>query len=88
MNFGDGTIYSAEEIARTRNAIFILFAANGFAFASWMSRLPDIKDTLHLTPGEQGVMLLAISAGSLIGLPLAGRIVSAIGARQIGRAHV
>lgn len=86
MNFGDGTIYSAEEIARTRNAIFILFAANGFAFASWMSRLPDIKDTLHLTPGEQGVMLLAISAGSLIGLPLAGRIVSAIGARRAIRA--
>lgn len=86
MNSSDGTIYSAEEIARTRNAIFILFAANGFAFASWMSRLPDIKDTLHLTPGEQGVMLLAISAGSLIGLPLAGRIVSAIGARRAIRA--
>lgn len=88
MSTSHGTMseYSDQEITRTRNAIFILFAANGFAFASWMSRLPDIKDALHLTPGQQGVMLLAISAGSLIGLPLAGRIVSAMGARRAIRA--
>ena len=88
MSTGGSTVseYSAREISRTRDAIFILFAANGFAFASWMSRLPDIKDILNLTPGQQGVMLLAISAGSLIGLPLAGRIVSAIGARRAIRA--
>ncbi len=73
---------SPREVSRTRTSVFLMFAANGFAYASWMSRLPDIKEMLHLSPGQQGVMLLAISAGSIIGLPVAGRVVSRIGARS------
>ncbi|WP_238692436.1 MFS transporter [Rothia koreensis] len=51
-----------------------MFAANGFAFATWMSRIPDIRDHLGLSPGQLSVLLLAISIGSLVGLPLAGRL--------------
>ncbi len=65
---------------RARNADFVIFAANGFAFATWMSRVPDAKQMLDLTPGQLGVMLLSISVGSLIGLPVAGRIAHRWGA--------
>jgi MFS family permease len=58
----------------------VVFAVNGFAVASWMSRIPDIKQTLHLTPGTLSLLLLAVSAGSLIGLPLAGRLAHRYGA--------
>ncbi len=62
-----------------------MFAVNGFALASWMSRIPDVKQILHLTPGTLSLLLLAVSAGSLIGLPLAGRLAHRYGAESIVR---
>ena len=67
-------------VASARNGDLVVFAVNGFAVASWMSRIPDIKQTLHLTPGTLSLLLLAVSAGSLIGLPLAGRLAHRYGA--------
>jgi MFS family permease len=69
-----------QRVARARNADLVVFAVNGFALASWMSRIPDIKQFLDLTPGSLSLLLLAISAGSLIGLPLAGRVAHRFGA--------
>jgi fucose permease len=65
---------------RTRNAVLAVFGANGFMFASWASRVPDVKAGLSLTPGRLSVLLLAISLGSVIGLPLAGRLTHRLGA--------
>ncbi|MCA0250723.1 MAG: MFS transporter [Actinobacteria bacterium] len=67
-------------IARARNGDLAVFAANGFAFASWMSRIPDVRELLSLTPGALGLLLLSVSLGSVIGLPTAGRIAHRIGA--------
>ena len=72
-------------VASARNGDLVVFAVNGFALASWMSRIPDIKQTLHLTPGTLSLLLLAVSAGSLIGLPLAGRLAHRHGAVSIVR---
>jgi MFS family permease len=47
--------------------------------ASWASRLPAIRDQLHLSTGRLGLVLLAISIGSVTMLPLAGTIVRALG---------
>lgn len=57
----------------------------GVAFATWASRIADIKAVLGLSAAELGVTLLAVSAGSLIAMPLAGRIVHRLGMlRAIG----
>ena len=66
--------------ARARNGDLVVFGANGFAFASWMSRIPDVRDLLSLTPGGLSLLLLAVSAGAVLGLPTAGRIAQRIGA--------
>jgi MFS family permease len=68
-----------------RNGDLAVFAVNGFAFASWMSRVPDVKQALALTPGTLSVLLLSVSVGSLLGLPVAGRIAHRIGARRTVR---
>ena len=60
-------------------ATYAVFAAAGGAFAAWAGRIPTVKAELGLTPGELGLLLLAGSAGSLVGLPLAGRVASALG---------
>lgn len=69
-------------VTRARTGVFVIFAASGFAFSAWASRLPDIKRILGLTPGELGTLLLATACGSVLGLPLAGRIIRAIGTKR------
>jgi len=64
---------------RARNAVLAVFAGNGFMFATWASRVPDFKAILSLTPGQLSLLLLAISAGSVVGLPMAGRLNHGIG---------
>ena len=70
---------------RARNGDLVVFAANGFAFASWMSRLPDVRELLELSESSVGLLLLAVSAGSVLGLPTAGRIAHRIGAANTVR---
>ena len=75
--------------ARARRAAvgtLAVFAANGFAFATWMSRVPDVKAGLSLSPGRLGLLLLGISAGCMLGLPVAGRVTHWIGAPNSVRA--
>ena len=45
-----------------------------------VSRLPDIRSGLELDNGSLGLLLLAISVGSVIALPLSGRLIDRIGA--------
>jgi predicted MFS family arabinose efflux permease len=54
----------------------------GFAGASWASRIPQVRDELSLTPSRLGFVLLAIAAGSVVALPLAGQIVAHFGSRR------
>ena len=72
-------------VAQARNGVLAVFAVNGIMLVTWMSRLPDVKSMMGLTPGQLGIMLLAISAGALTGLPLAGRIVLRLGSTQVVR---
>ena len=59
---------------------YVAFVGAGFAFASWASRIPQVRDRLHLSPSELGLVLLAIAGGSVIALPLSGPIVHRLGA--------
>lgn len=71
-----------DPLRRARNAVFVTFAVAGFGFASWASRIPDIRVDLALTPGELGRTLLAGALGSVLALPMAGRIITAVGAAR------
>ncbi|MEU2351049.1 MFS transporter [Modestobacter sp. NPDC049651] len=73
--------------AATR-ATYLAFAGAGFAFASWASRIPQVRDELELTPARLGLALLAIAAGSVVSLPLAGPLIHRIGSRRAVTAMV
>ncbi|WP_328460588.1 MFS transporter [Streptomyces sp. NBC_00448] len=71
--------------AQIRGAVrgtYIAFTGCGLAFASWASRIPQVRDHLHLSPARLGLVLLAIAAGSLIALPMAGPVIHRIGTRR------
>ena len=72
-------------LIRTRNSLALSFALNGFCFATMVSRLPDIRSGLELDNGSLGLLLLAISIGSVIALPLSGRLIDRIGATAVTR---
>lgn len=64
--------------AATR-AVYAVFILSGFAFASWASRIPSVRDSLELSPRSLGLVLLAMAIGSVLSMPLAGVIVGKLG---------
>lgn len=62
--------------------MYAVFALAGVQFAAFASRVPDVKARLGLSAGELGVTLLAISVGSLVGLPAAGWVTRRVGAAR------
>jgi predicted MFS family arabinose efflux permease len=76
------TTFPAATVAAASRATYAAFIGAGFAFASWASRIPQVRDQLELSSAELGLLLLAIAVGSLIALPLAGVIVHRLGSRR------
>ena len=71
----------AAEVLAARRAVYIAFTGCGFATASWATRIPQVRDGLGLTPSRLGLVLLAIAAGSIVSLVLAGPLVARFGSR-------
>ena len=65
-----------------RNAIFVLFFVSGLGLASWVSRIPTVRDGLALRTDEVGLLIFGLSAGSILGLVSAVWLLSAFGARR------
>jgi len=74
------TVPETARAVQARNAVFVVFALAGVAFATFASRIADSKVQLGLSAGELGLTLFAASAGSLTALPSAGRIAGRLGA--------
>lgn len=55
-----------------RLAVAVFFFMAGLCFASWASRIPDIKLKLGLSDAGLGAVLLALPSGLMLSLPLSG----------------
>jgi len=71
--------HAGAAVRRARIAVVIAFLANGLAFATLIARTPAIRDTLGLSSGQLGLLLLCLSGGAVAGLPLSGPLVSRSG---------
>jgi fucose permease len=67
------------DLRRATRAVSAVFILSGFVFASWASRIPQVRDALELTPRGLGLVLLAMAVGSVISMPLAGVVVGRLG---------
>lgn len=76
------------QVLAARNAVVVSFFLNGATFATWVSRLPEIRHRLDLTNGQLGTVLLAGSIGSIAGLTVAGRLIERRGAATAVRLGV
>jgi MFS family permease len=64
------------------------FFLNGFSFASWVSRIPEVRGGLDLTNGQLGLLLLATAVGSVLTLPTTGALINRWGAAMVVRGGV
>jgi MFS family permease len=66
-----------------RIAVAVFFFLAGLSFASWASRIPDIKLYLGLSEGSLGLILFALPTGIMSSLPFTGWIISKWSSRTI-----
>ncbi|MGE8243772.1 MAG: MFS transporter [Sphingobacterium sp.] len=80
---------SEEELYNKRNririAVSLFFFCQGIAFASWASRIPVIKERLHLSEGQLGTILLMLPVGQLVTMALSGKLVTKYGSAKVLR---
>lgn len=75
-------------VLRARNAVVWSFLLNGFGFASWASRIPEVREGLSLTNAQLGLLLLVLSVGSVTALPTSGALVHRFGVARVVRLGV
>ena len=74
---------SEASLKRIRYAIFTFYFCQGLGFASWASRIPDIKTTLGLDDAAWGTMLLMGPIGQVCSMTISGLLVSRLGSKKI-----
>ncbi|MCD0477522.1 MFS transporter [Chryseobacterium sp. LC2016-29] len=72
-----------QKLPRIRLSIFYFYFIMGLIFASWASRIPDIKFSLHLNDGQLGQVLFAMPLGQLMMMVVSGYLVNKFGSRII-----
>ncbi|MER6280778.1 MFS transporter [Streptomyces sp900105245] len=72
-----------QDLARLRVAITAFFALDGFIFAGWVVRIPDIKQQTHASAGSLGLALLGVSAGAVLTMTLTGRLCRRYGSHPV-----
>jgi MFS family permease len=66
-----------------RIAICVFFFIQGLTFSSWASRIPDIKNRLHLSDAGLGAVLFAIPVGQFLAMALSGYLVTRFGSKRV-----
>ncbi len=61
-------------------AVFAAFFVAGLGLASWMSRVPAVRDGLGLDTAQVGLLIFGLSAGSVLGLLIAAGLLARLGA--------
>lgn len=80
LSVKESSKYSKKTI---RLAVSLFYFGQGLVFASWASRIPDLKTALHLSDAALGSILLALPIGQMITMPLSGRLVAIYGSKKI-----
>jgi len=68
---------------KNRISVSIFFFLAGFTFASWASRILDIKIELGLNEAQLGGILFSLPVGLMVSLLLAGALITKFGSRSV-----
>lgn len=68
-----------------RVATSVMFFVNGLVFATWVLRIPNVRDGLGLSDAQVGTAILGIAVGSMLSMPLSGRWIVRFGSAAVTR---
>ncbi|GHK01885.1 MFS transporter [Streptomyces sp. NPDC003753] len=71
------------DLTRLRVALTAFFALDGFVFAGWVVRIPDVKEQTGASASTLGLALLGVSAGAVITMTLTGRLCRRFGSHPV-----
>ena len=69
----------------SRIAVSVFFFVNGFLYANWTARLPELQQYFGVTDGQLGTILFCVALGSMAAMPAAGWLGSRFGSDAIVR---
>jgi MFS family permease len=86
------TALAGTALRRAHAGTALIFFVHGAAVATWVPRIPAIKQRLGLTEASLGVALFGIAVGALVTMQLVGPLLARYGSRPVTRvaafAHV
>ncbi|MFF0415795.1 MFS transporter [Kitasatospora sp. NPDC004745] len=66
-----------------RLALTAFFAVDGFLFAAWVVRIPDVRSQVNASHSALGMALLCLSVGAVLTMPVVGRLCLRYGSRPV-----
>ena len=78
----DAAECSVPTVRAARRATYAMFFADGIGFGIWAGHIPAFKQKFQLSDSWLSIVLLAVAAGSIISMPLAGQAVRHFGSRR------
>jgi MFS family permease len=69
--------------SRIRIAVALFYFSMGLSFASWASRIPDIKTKLQLNDALFGTILFSLPVAQFLMMTFSGKLVTRFGSRRI-----
>jgi MFS family permease len=66
-----------------KRALAALLLITGVVMGSWITRTPAIRDLVGASTSEMGLILFAMSAGSMVGILSSGPLVSRLGTKPV-----
>jgi len=71
--------------SNARWAVAAIFFINGFVWGNWAPHIPLVMERLAVGPAVFGLALLAIAAGAVIAMPVAGLFINHYGSANVTR---
>jgi MFS family permease len=68
---------------RALQSVAVQFFANGLVYATFIPRLPEIRDRVGISIGALGIVLMLGSISGLVASVFAGRVIARFGSRRV-----
>ena len=66
-----------------RIAVCVFFFVNGFLYANWTARLPEVQRFFEVSDTMLGTLLFTTALGALVAMPFAGWLTIRFGSRRV-----
>ncbi|MEN9304971.1 MAG: hypothetical protein RLY76_239 [Actinomycetota bacterium] len=79
-NFGEVKAFELKGLKASLRGVFLIM---GVVSMAWVPRIPEIKQSLNLSDGQLGLVLVSGTIGAVFGAQSAGHLVQSLGSKKL-----